>query len=109
MMKPIIGAAAIAFLILFGKTIMDGQAMDWNAFLADPWVSLGMADLVLGFVLTSCIIAAVEGSLLRAIPWIVGVFIAGNVVTAVFLIIRFEKIFPRLAPVPAVSAPSPSD
>lgn len=109
MTKPIIGAAAIAFLILFGKTIMGGDAMNWSAFLADPWVSLGMADLVLGFILTACIVTAVEGSLLRALPWIIGVFIAGNIVTAVYLIIRFDRVFGRLAPAPAAPAPNPGD
>lgn len=98
MTKPIIGAAAIAFLILFGRTIMNSEPLDWNVFMANPWVFLGMADLILGFVLTSCIITAVEGSLLRAAPWIVGLFIAGNIVTAVFLILRFERIFAKLAP-----------
>lgn len=106
MTKPIIGAAAIAFLVLFGWTIMNSGPMNWSAFLADPWVALGMADLVLGFVLVSCIIAAVEGSLLRAVPWIVGLFVAGNIVTAVYLIIRFDRVFARLAAAPAYTAPS---
>jgi len=92
MQKTIIAVAAAAFVVIFGWGASTADGLDWAAFTADPWVAVGMADLTLGFVLMSVVIATVEGSLLRAAPWIVALFIVGNLVSAIYLILHFDRL-----------------
>ncbi|MBI1180913.1 MAG: DUF1475 domain-containing protein [Alphaproteobacteria bacterium] len=92
----VVALAAALFLALAVHTIVGGAPLDWSAFGADPWVALGMADLTLGFVLMSVIIALVERSVLRAAPWIVALFIVGNLVSAIYLLVNLKRIAPML-------------
>ena len=92
MPKSIISVAAAAFVIYFAFRISEGGALSLAAFFADPWVAVGIADLLLGFVLMSVVMATVEGSFMRAAPWIVGTFIAGNLVPAVYLILHYGRL-----------------
>lgn len=92
MSKIIIGVATALFAGLFAWILISGAPLDWAVFFSDPWVTGVFGDLMYGFVLTSVVIALVEGSVARAAPWIIALFIIGNLVTGVFLFLRFEKI-----------------
>jgi hypothetical protein len=94
--KIIIIAGVLAFIGLGVWTFSTGAPVDWSAFTADPWVSVGMADLTFGFLLMSVIIGLTERSFLRAAPWIVTLFIVGNLVAAVYLLVNLNKIGPAL-------------
>lgn len=92
MSKIIVAVATILFAGFTLWTFIEFPPIDGAAFYTDPWVALGMADLATGFILMSVIIALVEGSAARAAPWIIAIFLLGNIVSGVFLFVRFEKI-----------------
>jgi hypothetical protein len=50
------------------------------------------ADLLLGWWLMAIIIFAVEGSLKKALPWIVAIFCIGNLVTGMYVISRLRRL-----------------
>ncbi|MEN3974569.1 hypothetical protein [Emcibacter sp. SYSU 3D8] len=92
-MARLIVALGILFFLGVGVwAYSTGAPLDWGAFTADPWVALGMADLTFGFLLFSVIIGLAEGSVLRAAPWIVALFIVGNLVSAVYLLVNLNRI-----------------
>ena len=92
MSKIIIAVVTIAFAVFTLWTFIEFPPIDGAAFYTDPWVALGMADLATGFILMAVIFALVEGSIVRAAPWIIAIFFLGNLVSGIFLLVRFEKI-----------------
>ena len=94
--KSIVILGMLAFVGLGAWTFSTGAPVDWAAFTADPWVAVGMADLAFGFLLMAVIIGLTERSILRAAPWIIALFIVGNLVAAVYLLANLNKIGPAL-------------
>ena len=96
--RLIVSLALIAFVACLIWGFMTGAPLDLDAFSADPWVFVGTMDLIFGFVLFAVIIAWTEKSPIKAAPWIVALFILGNVVSAVWLLARFNVVRERLRP-----------
>lgn len=92
MSKAIIAAVTVLFAGFTLWTFINFPPFDGAAFYTDPWVALGMADLATGFILMAVIIALIEGSAVRAAPWIIAIFFLGNLVPGIYLLMRFEKI-----------------
>ncbi len=92
MSKTVISVAAAAFVIIFGWGASTAEGFSLAAFTADPWVIVAVADLYLGFILMAVVIATVEGSVVKAAPWIVALMIVGNLVAAVYLILHFARL-----------------
>lgn len=51
----------------------------------DPWTWVTITDVYLGFVVFAAFLVARERRFSRCLPWLVGVFLLGNVVTAGYL------------------------
>ena len=96
MSKFVVAAAIVAFLAAVGWAFSTGQALNFDAFSADPWVVVMGADLYLGFLLFSVIIVWNENSLIRALAWIVPLVIIGNLASAIYLLLNATKIIERL-------------
>jgi hypothetical protein len=94
--KIIVAIGAVAFLGVTAWSFSTGVPVDWAAFTADPWVALAVADLYLGFVLLAVVIALLERSPVRAALWIIPLFVVGNLVAAVYLLLNLNRIGPAL-------------
>jgi hypothetical protein len=77
-------AAALTALIIWAFFAADFWS-SFGAITADPWGIVSLADLYIGFVVTSVVMFAVERG--RPFVWliIIPVFFLGNVVTALWL------------------------
>jgi len=51
----------------------------------DPWGWVTIVDVYLGFVVLGAFIVARERRLARALPWLAGLFVLGNVAGAAYL------------------------
>lgn len=68
------------FLTSFGQVV------------ADPWGLVAIVDLYFGFVLFAGIILAVDGVKPASFIWILVLFCAGNVLSALWLVLRLPKL-----------------
>lgn len=55
---------------------------------ADPWGLVAIVDLYLGFLLMAVVIQVFEGHAIRALLWIIPLVLFGNIVAALWLIVR---------------------
>jgi hypothetical protein len=85
------GALALAALIVRAALSADFFA-SFGAVADNPWGLVGLVDLYLGFVLFSVVMAATDGR--RAWPWVLALFILGNVVSALWLVLRLARFLP---------------
>jgi hypothetical protein len=53
---------------------------------SDPWGWVTILDLYLGFLFFAGYLVARERSVLRALPWLVGLFCLGNLAAAVYIV-----------------------
>lgn len=68
----------------------------FGRIVADPWGLVSLADLYLGFVATSLLVWLFEADRKVALMWIVPVYFLGNVVIALWLVIRLPELVRRL-------------
>lgn len=61
------------------------------------WPAIVTLDLMIGFLFLSFMIYFVEGDVTKTLYWAVPLFILGNVVSAIYLIVNLDKIRGRLA------------
>ena len=92
MQKSIIAGAAAIFVVVFAWAAITADSFSLSVFFSDPWVAVATTDLFLGFVLMAIVIGTVEGSFARAAPWIVAMFIVGNLIPAIYLILHFARL-----------------
>ena len=52
----------------------------------DPWGWVTIVDLYLGFLLAGAFVVVREKQARRYLPWLVGIFCLGNLVTAVYVL-----------------------
>jgi hypothetical protein len=67
----------------------------FGMIIAEPWGVVTLIDLYTGFVFASIMIAVVERDW-RAGLWIVPLYFLGNLVTALWLVLRWRLITERL-------------
>ena len=99
MAKSTIGLYLLAFVALFAWALVnDPLAKGFIAALSEPWVWVVWMDFVFGCLLLSWIIYFIEGSAKTALMWAIPLFIVGNIVGAVYVLLNLEKIKSRLSP-----------
>ena len=87
------GAVLLASIIWASTQASIGES--FQAIVADPWGVVTLIDLYVGFVLASIVIWIVEKSPMRALLWIVPIYVLGNIITAVWLALRIGRIMQR--------------
>ena len=87
-------ALVLGWLILRAMGLADFFA-SFARIGADPWGLVSLVDLYLGFAILAVIIAAVERRL-PALAWIVGLFVLGNLLGAVWFAWRLPMLFQKL-------------
>ena len=87
--------AAILLASVFWAASQASIGASFQAIVADPWGVVSLIDLYLGFVLISIVIWLFERSPIRALCWIVPIYVLGNTVSAVWLAWQLPKILKR--------------
>jgi hypothetical protein len=96
--KPTIVIYLVAFVGIFIWAAMTDPTLGgFLAALREPWGLVVTLDFFFGCLLLSWIIYYVEGSARVALPWAVALFIVGNIVGAIYLLTRLDRIRQRLA------------
>ena len=96
MAKLVIALASLVFIGVIGWAFSTGQGFEWAAFTTDPWVITASVDLIFGFILMAVVIAWNEASAVRAALWIIPMFILGNLVPALYLLLNGRRMVARL-------------
>lgn len=98
--KPVTSAYLLFFVALFAWAFFaDPKLSGFFRSLAEPWAVVVLMDFVFGCLLFSWMIYFVEGSAKSAMPWVIALFIIGNIVGAIYILLRMEKIKSRLTSV----------
>ncbi len=98
--KPVTTLCLVLFVGLFvWAMVMDPTLAGFFVAIKEPWSLVVMMDFVFGCLLFSWMIYFVEGSAKAAVPWAIALFIVGNIVSAIYLLLRFEKIKQRISEV----------
>jgi hypothetical protein len=71
----------------------------FGMIIAEPWGVVTLIDLYTGFVFAAVVIGFFERSR-AAIFWIVPIFFLGNLVTALWLALRWRQVLARLSGTP---------
>lgn len=81
----------VAFIGLIVYASLDGSVVaGLREVLSTRWGQVTLADLGIGLLFASAWMGAVVGPK-RALPWIVGLWLLGNLVLAAFLLVRVRK------------------
>lgn len=79
--------AAVAMVAVIAYGIASGGFTDDAAALwALPWGRVTLVDLAAGFVVVGAIIVVRERDPFRWLPWLVGLLVLGNLVTALYVL-----------------------
>ena len=97
--KVTIGSYLLGFLgICAWAAWSDPSLGGFLVALREPWGLVITLDFVFGCLLLAWIIYFLEGSIATALPWVVALFIMGNIIGAIYLLLRLDRIRRRLAP-----------
>lgn len=97
--KPVTVLYLIFFLALSVWAAMaDPKLAGFVRSLNEPWSVVVLMDFIFGCLLLSWMIYFVEGSVRATLPWAIALFIVGNIIGAVYVLLRFERIRQRLSP-----------
>lgn len=66
--------------------------LSFGQVMADPWGLVAIADLYFGFILFAGIILVVDGAKPASFIWIAVLFCAGNVLSALWFVLRLPKL-----------------
>jgi hypothetical protein len=83
-------AALLALSAVLARAIVVALGVE-SVFVAgpriaqDPWTWVTIVDLYLGFLVFAGYIAAREGRLLRALPWLIALLVLGNLASAAYV------------------------
>ena len=86
--KTLLVAAAAAFLVLLGVTIVTDGTAGMNAVTAAAWGRVLLADFYLGVLCFAAVIWAVERTLPTTVAWTVALALLGFPVAVVWLLLR---------------------
>lgn len=91
--RTLIAGLAIGLLALIIWAGLSANFLSSFAqVMANPWGLVAIADLYFGFVIFSVILLVVDGAKLSSFIWIVALFCVGNVLSAVWLVLRLPKL-----------------
>lgn len=91
--RTLIAGLAIGLLALIIWAGLNANFLSSFAqVMANPWGLVAIADLYFGFVIFSAILLVVDGAKPASFIWIVALFCAGNVLSAVWLVLRLPKL-----------------
>lgn len=86
------GIIGLLGLVLTASIFWAGSKADifksFGLITADPWGVVTLIDLYLGFVIAAFIIFVAEGRRAAALLWIIPIFFLGNVVVALWFVLR---------------------
>ena len=88
-LKGAVSLAGILFLTLCFTTYQSVGGSGFDNVLAEPWGLVTLADVMLGGVCMGAVIFAHEKQKRVAAIWTVPIFVLGNVVSVVWLLVRF--------------------
>lgn len=90
-------AAVMVLLTVWGFYIDPGFASFFSSLsFREPWPLTVTLDFVLGLLLFSIVIYLIEGSARKAVCWGVLMFLMGNIISAIYLLLNMDKIRTRL-------------
>ncbi|WP_018699978.1 hypothetical protein [Amorphus coralli] len=105
-MRALLIVCAVALFILIGWAAYEAPFLaSFGAIISDPWGIVALADLYLGFVLFGLVIALTEPSRPVAVLLIAALFVLGNVVAAIWLVVRWRRLQAKLRDNISVAAP----
>lgn len=88
----------LGFIAVFAwAALTDPGLTGFLAVLREPWGLVVTLDFVFGCLLLTWLIYFIEGSAPAAVLWGVALFVVGNIVGAIYLLTRLERIRGRLA------------
>lgn len=89
LLRAVLVLAGLALVALVAWAVFAGDFRAAGRYLtSDPWGVVTLADLYLGFLLSSLVIAAFERNW-RAALWIAPIPFLGNIWTVIWFIVRF--------------------
>ncbi|MDQ0315300.1 hypothetical protein [Amorphus orientalis] len=104
-MRALIAGLGILLAVLVGWAMTQAPLLEsFGRVIADPWGLVALADLYLGFVLLSVVIALTERSRILAVILIVALFLLGNIVGALWVAARWPLLRDGLRRMTAASA-----
>lgn len=96
--KPVTILYLVFFTGLFAWAMwVDPTLGGFFRAIEEPWAVVILMDFVFGCLLFTWMIFFVEGSVKSTVPWAVALFIIGNIVGAVYILLKLDKIKQRLA------------
>jgi hypothetical protein len=84
------GILAMTAALIYGFTVGDFGS-DGGQLLRNPWGVVSMVDLYTGFMLFSAWIAFREGSVARAIVWVVLMMVLGFFTASVYVFLALQS------------------
>lgn len=95
--KPVTIVCLIFFIVLFlWAALADPILAGFLQTINEPWNIVVLMDFVFGCLMFSWMIFFVEGSAKATLPWAIALFIVGNIISAVYILLRFNKIKQRI-------------
>lgn len=96
--KLTIALYLLGFIGVFAWAVAaDPTLAGFVAVLREPWGLVVTLDFAFGCLLLTWLIYFIEGSARAALLWGVALFVVGNIVGAIYLLTRLERIRGRLA------------
>lgn len=84
-------------LFVWGFYVEPSFSSFFNSLsLKEPWPLIITLDFMFGLLLLAIMIYLIEGSLKKAVIWGVLMLLIGNIVSAIYLLLNFDKIRVRL-------------
>ena len=95
--KPVTILYLLFFIALFVWALVgDPKLSGFLQTINEPWNIVVLMDFVFGCLMFSWMIFFVEGSAKATLPWAIALFIVGNIISAVYILLRFNKIRERI-------------
>ncbi len=87
-LKILLVAAAAAFLVLLGATLIEDGTAGMNAITASAWGRVLLADFYLGVLCFAAVIWGLERSIGRTLGWTLATALLGFPVAVIWLLLR---------------------